>query len=400
MQILFVAGTWTAVPDGEGKFGKASKMANTCIEQLLLTGHKVTAFNGGNYHYLHNILETAKHYDIVFWWANVDNGLEKVRDVKAYAPHVMFVNSKRNDVVNGEKRYSFMELTQMTLAAKANLTFEFSRDENGRFSFMVFDPLGCAWYKGDALRGALEAAVTRLRYLRQITRQRSICATEGAGLALSWYFDRFKQAEYQSDKEVETPQEEKFVALVREYAERFHEIMKPAGEVKRFLGNASMRPAPPQVGRCSKGMPSFRAGKYIFVSQRNVDKEFLNISHFVPTYLEDGKVYYCGEHKPSVDTPIQLRLYETLPNVNYIIHAHCYIEGAPFTSKAIPCGAIEEVQEVVETLQKSYGTLDGSRYILNLIGHGSLVLGRTVEDIMDVQYYGRPLPEIVPEVND
>lgn len=54
---------------------------------------------------------------------------------------------------------------------------------------------------------------------------------------------------------------------------------------------------PPQVGRCGKGMPSFRKDGYIFVSQRNVDKQFIDINHFVPTYLEDDKVYYCGENK-------------------------------------------------------------------------------------------------------
>lgn len=43
------------------------------------------------------------------------------------------------------------------------------------------------------------------------------------------------------------------------------------------------------------------------------------MEHFVPTYLSEYKVYYCGENKPSVDTPIQLRLYEKLPNINYMI---------------------------------------------------------------------------------
>jgi ribulose-5-phosphate 4-epimerase/fuculose-1-phosphate aldolase len=399
LKILLVGGTWTAEPDQDGVFGKPSKMVATCIE-ILSEKHKVSAFNGGNYYYLHHILETAKHYDVVFWWANVDNELEKVRDVKAYAPHVMFVNSKRNDHADEGKKYSFMELTQMTLAAKANLTFEFSRNEDGHFDFMVFDPLGCAWYQGNALSGALEAAVARLEYLRQITRQRTICAPESRELALAWYFDRFKQTEYHSEREITVPDEDGFISLVRQYAEKFHEIMKPANEVKRFLGNASMRPMPPQVGRCSKGMPSFRAGGYVFVSQRNVDKQFLDMSHFVPTYLERGKVYYCGEHKPSVDTPIQLRLYEELPNINYIIHSHCYIAGAPFTTKSIPCGAIEEVDEVMDALRKHYGEVENKRYVLNLIGHGSLAFGQSVSDLEGLNYYGRPLPEVVMEVKE
>ena len=35
--------------------------------------------------------------------------------------------------------------------------------------------------------------------------------------------------------------------------------------------------------------------------------------------------------KPSVDSSIQVRLYRILPEINYIVHAHCYAEGAPFT---------------------------------------------------------------------
>ena len=97
-------------------------------------------------------------------------------------------------------------------------------------------------------------------------------------------------------------------------------------KTERFIGNASIRPAlPPQVGHCGKGMPSFRGtGDLIFVSKHNINKQFAELNHFVPVYMDDNKLMYCGNDKPSVDTPVQIRLYQALPNINYMIHSCCY----------------------------------------------------------------------------
>lgn len=390
MYILLVGGTWTPAKEGGCK---KSGFVEKCGQALRDYGCRIVVYNGGDYEDLQQIAETAPDYDAVFWWPNVSNDLPKIRDIKVIAPHTMLVNSKRND---GDK-YSFMELVQRSLAVKANLTVELKKNDDGKFDIMVFDPLGCAWYKGSDIYNAMFALAERLAFLRSITRQATVPDQTDKSLVLSWYFDRFKQDMHPSNEEVSVPDEERFVSLVKRYAERFHEIMKPANNVVRFLGNASMRPMPPQVGRCSKGMPSFRCGEYIFVSQRNVNKEFIDLSHFVPTYMEGEKVYYCGENKPSVDTPIQLRLYAKLPNINYMIHSHCYVEGAPFTTMSVPCGAIEEVDEVLSAIQKHYGSLGGTQYVLNLIGHGSLIMGTKVEDLEDINYYGRTLPEVLVE---
>ena len=140
-------------------------------------------------------------------------------------------------------------------------------------------------------------------------------------------------------------------------------------------------------------MPSFKHDNYIFVSQRNVNKEYLDINHFVPVYMEDGNIYYCGENKPSVDTPIQLRLYQALPNIKYMLHSHCYIEGAAFTTKTIPCGAIEETDEILHFIDSHYGRRNENFYAINLIGHGSILMAATVEQMNGVNYVGRPMPE-------
>lgn len=369
-------------------YGKASGLADKIIRAIKPYASVLSFANGGKYSDLEHHLKKTKNYDIVFWWANVDNKLPKIRDVKETAPHVMLITSKRND----NDKYTFQELNQRALASKSNLVFEFKK-VNDKFKMMIFDPLGCSWYDGFDTDEAVEATMNRLSYLTSITRQKTTQISNDKGLILKWYFDQFAQDQIKSDKTIDTPCEQEFVDLVKEYAETFHLIMKPAANVKRFLGNCSMKPFPPQVGRCSKGMPSFRKDGYIFVSQRNVDKEFLTLENFVPTYLENNQVYYCGENKPSVDTPIQLRLYELLPNINYMIHAHVYIENAPYSTYPIPCGAIEEVDEIKKVIEKEFGTFDGEKYHINLLGHGSIIMGKTIDDLKNVRYYGRTLPE-------
>lgn len=369
-------------------YGKASGLAAKVIRALQPYASTLMFANGGKYSDLQTHLDNTKNYDIVFWWANVDNSLPKIRDVKETAPHVMLVTSKRND----DNKYTFQELNQRALASKSNLVFEFSKIDD-KFKIMIFDPLGCSWYDGFDISAAVTAAMERLTFLESVTRQKTTSIDTNKDLILKWYFDCFEQKQQPSDKIVTVPAEQDFVDLVKKYAEVFHEIMKPAPNVKRFLGNCSMKPMPPQVGRCSKGMPSFRKDGYVFVSRRNVDKEYLTLEHFVPTYMENGEIYYCGDNKPSVDTPIQLRLYEVLPNIHYMIHAHVYVKDAAFTTYPIPCGAIEEVDEIVNAIKNEYGTLTGTKYRLNLKGHGSIIMGETIEDLYGVDYYGRPLPE-------
>lgn len=385
MKILITAGTW------DNNDGRPSGLMCKFVDSLNRNEHETICFyNGGNYSDLQKILNDTPSFDIVFWFANVDNSMPKIRDVKAVAPHVMLINSKRND----NNKYSFQELIQRSLAAKANLTFEFRKQvSKALFDIRVFDPLGCEWYNGTDINCAVTAAMNRLKYLKSITRQSTTPSSEDKDLVLKWYFDSFRQDMKKSDKQIAVPDETEFINLVKRYAKRFHEIMNPACDVKRFLGNCSMKPMPPQVGRCSKGMPSFKHGDYIFVSQRNVDKEYLDLNHFVPVCMNDDKIYYCGENKPSVDTPIQLRLYQALPNIRYMIHSHCYIENAGFTSKSIPCGAIEEVDEVLSLIDSVYRDRNKDIYLINLFGHGSITMADSVEKLQTLNYIGRPMPE-------
>lgn len=373
-KILFVGGNW----DLNG--GKKSKIVDEFSKHLPNT----TVYNGGNYNDLNKILDSCTEYDIVIWWANVPNELPKIRNVKDINYKTMLVSSKRNI----DNKYSFQDLLQRALLLKSNLTVEFSKNNN-IYGMKLFDPLGNVWYEGTNIEDCAYELLDRLNFIKKITRDSTISSDEDIG-ALAWFFNMFKEEMYKSEGSYTIPDKKEFLKIVREYATKFAEATFQTKDVKRFLGNASFR--------CPKGFPSFRDGKYIFVSKRNVNKEFIDIDEFVPVYLENDKIYYCGENKPSVDTPIQVRLYEMLPKINYMIHSHCYINDAPYTETALPCGAIEETGEIKKVIYEYYNKdFNKEFYLINLIGHGSIMMSNNPDKLRNIDIIGRKLPEYMDQ---
>ena len=310
----------------------------------------------------------------------MDNNLPKIRNVKEINYKTMLVSSKRND----DKKYSFQELLQRSFELKANLTVEFTL-QDGVYNMMLFDPLGNVWYDGTDIKLCAQKMLERLDFIKNITRVSTVATEENVG-ALAWFFNMFKSEMYKSLDNPVVPIKEEFLGIVKNYAVRLARATFQTNDVKRFLGNASFR--------CPKGFPSFRDGKYIFVSRRNVNKEYIGIEDFVPVYEKNDKIYYCGDFKPSVDTPIQVKLYAKLPKINYMIHTHCYIKDAPYTETALPCGAIEEVKEVLKVIETYYeNDFDKEFYVINLRGHGSIMLGNKPSLFKNIEIVGRNLPE-------
>lgn len=377
MTILIVGGTWNReFNNATESYGKPSSLI-TKLADTLTTYGLVDVYNGGRYDKLEDIIESTHAYDVVFWWANVDNSLPKIRNVKEIAPYTMLINSKRDD----DDKYSFQELIQRSLAAKANLTWKFKKIADKTFETTIFDPLGSVWYLGTDFDAAIKACMDRLILLKHMTRQPSI----------------------KTDKINIIPDEQDFVDIVRKYATEFQKYMDSSVKTERFIGNASLRLIKPfSDSRCGKGMPSFRGtDNMIFVSKRNIDKQFITLDNFVPVYMDDGKLMYCGEDKPSVDTPVQIRLYNAFPQINYMLHSHCYIKDAPFTHNAIPCGAIEEADEVINTLAsyKLYTEIP-QMFAVNLIGHGSIIMWNNMVQFHNeieptLEYYKRDMPEMM-----
>ncbi len=378
-KVLIVGGTF----DKEG--GRPSKLIGSINSELVKVNEfSVLCSNGGRVDFLHNeILPSVVHYDVVLWFANVSNDEDKLRDVKAINPKCILITSKRND----DSKYTFAELISRALAIKANLTVEFSKRDD-KFNMMLFDPLGNVFYDGFDVPEMCTNLARRVSKLLTFTRVPTIRETE---LPVP-----------------EVPEETDFFDFAHSCADIFHNLIRPARGTERFLGNMSFR--------CQNGFPSFRGDNgIIYVSRRNVDKSDINAGSFVPTYLDDDmNTKYFGDFKPSVDTPVQLRLYKLFPWANYMLHAHCFVDTTDIpdtlqynTYTPVPCGAIEEVNEIWEPYVKK-GHLWEACYnkqprlvAINLCGHGCILIAKDVEIFKELQkhkdncFVQRPTPELV-----
>lgn len=357
--ILFVGGTFDDSLDGRPS-SVCDKMIDVLYTYCMSNNINFVFQNGGNFTEIKNILNSVCDYDVIFWFPNISNDKIKFRNIKELNPRTILITSKRND----DNKYNYSQLINQSLNLKSNLFFEFSKKSNNLFNIKILDPLGNLFYDDISIEDSILTAIYRVEILSNMTRVNSC----------------------QIGEAVEIPDKTDFFDLVRNYAEVFHELINPDINVTRFLGNSSFR--------CQRGFPSFRGSNdLIYVSRRNVDKRFIDKDNFVRVKYNksNNMINYWGNNKPSVDTPIQLMLYDKYPNINYMIHSHCYIKGAGYTNKIIPCGAIEEVNEITNILE----TDSFNFYTINLLGHGCLVMSNNVGKMKNIQFKSRSMPEIV-----
>lgn len=352
--ILIIGGDWNLNNGRSSSF--VDKFSNSLNK---ISPYPIKCLNGGNYNDLSTILGSITSSSCVIWMANVPNDLKKIRNVKDFSPKTILINSKRND--NNE--YSFQELVARSLEQKANLTLEFKKD-NGIIKTRIFDPLGTVWCDfTDDLDLLSVKLLSRLSFLLSIKREN-----------INLTGEKFNSPDI--------PDEllEKF----KFFGQTFHDLIQPEEGTKRFLGNMSFR--------CLKGFPSFRQGDVIFVSRRNVDKKYISKEDFIPVKLTEDGLFASGDIKPSVDTPVQVRLYKNLPDVNYMLHAHVYVKNAPFTSVAVPCGGLQEVDEIMDLINILKLDTD---FAINLIGHGCLICAKDYSYFDTITFINRPVPEIL-----
>jgi hypothetical protein len=334
--------------------------------------------NGGKYEELYSYLkerstfpEIGPHYDVIFWMPDISNDKEKlVGYIKKIYPKTILVTSKNN----AYGKYQFMELVARALQVKANLFVEFFREGSSKIFAAVHDPLGNCYCSTPDITLVGVTLMNRIQELLRFTRIGS---------------EAFKWGDLKGTLPNVKPEvDSRFFDLVKDYADVFHECIHGAN-TSRLLGNASFR--------CERGFPSYKDNDQIYVSRRNIDKRHIDPDGFVPVKLIVSDKYkwslvaYAGEHKPSVDAPIQLLLYNYYHNVRYMLHSHTYIRHAPFTSHRIPCGAIEEFYEIIKICPDR----EHNFLMLNLIGHGSIVITRDIRNLMDLKYYPRSTPEEV-----
>ena len=348
---------------GSFETGKPSKFVQKLADELVANGMPTIVRNGGYWEDLvEHAMDAVKH-ETVLWMPDVANERPKLVDeIKKRAPHALLITSKRND---GEK-YSFGDLVARALKTRSNLMLEISK--NGRqFSTTILDPLGNVFVEKTVEIDQVAAVLAqRIKDLQQGVRVKSVCRGDLL--------------------RVEVPDNaECFFEIVRTHAQTFHELIHGANPT-RMMGNASFR--------CESGFPTFRDGNLMFVSKRDIDKRDIGIAGFVPVSLASEHVveYYAikgNEPKPSVDSPINLRLYNQLPHIRYMLHSHTYVEEAPFTANVLACGDLREAAEVMLLVNPG-----ASFFAVNLRGHGSLVGASAPEMLRYVKYVARPVPEL------
>lgn len=316
--------------------------------------------NGGTFDELSALVDRVTEFDIVMWFANVPNTYEKlVGSLKERNPKMILVTSKNNL----DNRYTKQHLVARMLKTKANLCVEFNRIADGSFVASVLDPLGNSFCE----------MAPNIGYVASTLIHRAMSLTT---------FLRMGSISVGTAKDI--PDQHEFFAHARVMGDVFHDLIHPES-TDRFLGNLSFR--------CERGFPSFRDSDYIYVSRRNIDKRFIDKDGFVavdPVFDARGIRYY-GDAKPSVDTPVQVRLYHLYPAVRYMMHSHVYVDGAPMTKKVIPCGAMNEVADIMEMVIPSK---EATNFSINLKGHGSIVFADSIDYIKSVKYYARPIPEL------
>lgn len=329
------------------------------IEQEMPEGCVLDTKNGGTFEELKATVSSIGKYDIVLWFANVPNTYDKiVSDIKENNSKVILVNSKNN--LNN--KYSYHEVASRMLAVKANLCMVFTKGY-GPVETTIMDPLMNGFCnKEDNIKKVVSILLERLGKLVSYTRAPS----------------------RQIGEAKEVTGDERFFKIAHDRAETFHELIH-ASNTDRFLGNLSFR--------CERGFPSYKdESGLIFVSRRNIDKRAINKDGFVAVSAlpgPDGAVFYLGEVKPSVDTPVQIALYDFYTNIKYMMHSHVYVKGAPTTDEKIPCGALEEVGSIKRLLADP----NIKEASINLLGHGSIVMADNLDYFDTIKYEARPVLE-------
>jgi hypothetical protein len=354
MNITMVAGNFSA--SGGSQSSWASKLAT----ELTALGATVSLMNGGSLTDLDGYARALPDSGVVLWFADVPNDQSKiVTDIKVNHPKVLLVTSKRNQLA----KYSFSDLVAQALNTKSNLLVELT-GPTANVLATIMDPLGNLFLDQDPnIANVASALYQQLNILLSFTRQASVSV--GAAKTLG-----------------STPDVDKFIQIIVNQANSFHDLINPRS--KRMLGNAAFR--------CESGFPAVKnVDGYIYVTQRNIDKALLTREAFVAIQPGSNGIEYFGSNKPSVDSPIQLALFAFFTKVKYILHSHTYIAGAPTTAHFVPCGAIEEVEEIKALNSNPNAT----NFCINLKGHGSLVLADSLDYLASVKWIARPAPELM-----
>lgn len=347
MKVGIVCGTF------DERIGKASYFGEV-LGRVLGDNFNTKIINGGN---LSALDIDFKQFNALVWMPNISNDEDKILPIiKSSNPKMVLISSKR--II--EKSYTDFDVVGRLLKSRSALGIAIRKNEE--YQFKLIDPLGNCHIDTNDISTLAEALSNRLKEILTLTR----VGSKKIGDVRPFEIDK------------------DFLKFVEYSADEFSKYVN-AINPERFLGNASMRST-----RCTYGFPATKDGERIFVTRRNIDKRLIGDSGFVEVANNEDIVEYYGEHKPSVDTPIQVRLFNHYRNIKYIVHGHVYIDSAPYTESKVPCGFIEEFDEIVDL----YEDPNIEQFVVNLKGHGCLILSNNVEGLYRMsEFKSRPFLE-------
>lgn len=304
----------------------------------------VYMYNGGAL----NILPSYVSNDLIIWMPNIDN-----------ANHKQYPNKQQGSVMICSKvmreGYTNVDAVSRIFKMHANAVIAIY-DNNGTKEFKLIDALGNVWIKTSNINTLIDSIIGFYEFTKKAIRINSVQIDK----------DLPQVNDFMKDVEKST----KFLYDLAEFIQINNQlssyIQLSCGE--RFFGNLSTR--------CQKLFPTIKQGNTLmYVSPRNSDKKYLEAEDFVPCFINYyNEVAYYGERKPSVDSPVQLEIYNNFPNINFMIHGHAFIDNAVETENYCLCGDLNEYDEIKDLITSNIGGI-------NLKNHGFLIYADTIENL-------------------
>jgi hypothetical protein len=312
-----------------GNFGnpKSSKVVAE-IARYISNTTDLTILNGGELESLPRALD----YDLSIWMPNINNEEKKHYPIKKKGSVLICSKVMR-------KGYSNVDAVSRIFKMRGNAVIAIYTDKKP-FTFKLIDALGNEWYNGSSIEDLVKHIISFYIWTKQAIRIDSIPDNS------------LNKEEHYHLKEL--------LILNNKLADF---VQKQCGD--RFFGNISTR--------CQKLFPTASNKFGIYVSPRNVNKELLTVEDMV--YMTSD-MHYKGNFKPSVDAPCQITIYNSHPEIHYMIHGHAFIKGAPTTKEYYLCGDVREAHEVSFIIKGSG--------VINLKNHGFLIYSETIEKLQTI----------------
>jgi len=312
--------------------GGSKDRLSSVIEKL----HAVLSKKQDNVTTFNSILPTTgiKEYDLTLWMPDISNEEEKDYPVKKQGSILICSKVMRKETAR-------IDAVSRIFMMRGNAVIMIHKNKKP-FSFELVDALNNTWCKTSNLE-ELASKIMELYLWTKASVRRSLEEVKDRNTLWVPDYDKKNLSN--------------FIEINKKLA-----LKVANGCGNRFFGNFSTR--------CTKLFPSHKIlPAAFFFSPRNTNKQLISTDDLV---LCDYDKYY-GECKPSVDTPVQLKLYRNLPGINYMIHGHAYIKDAITTLDYYPCGDMREVVGILEVVDSNAVTR------INLKNHGFLLLSQDIK---------------------